>query len=389
MKKTFLIIILLSLFSNLIAQEKSFKIQGEIEGSNDFKYALLYTASSDNRFEVQRIVNNHFAFSGKYSSYEREGEITSKTVFLTNKEKWDDYISLVREKTLMRRLVMEPQIDIVFDLQKKVTKVNAGELNKIQSVFSAHYERYLNKLDSIYIIIDLENLNSDKKTEKKREFRRALYFEEQAGVLDLIKKYPNSEIALSNFTVFTLVPLFTDGRTRATFNSFSQSIRQSKYGKRLERFLTELDLAMVKPNMINKKMPPFELAGLNDQILQSKDLLGKYTLVDFWASWCAPCRAENPTIKTAFDQYHQKGFNVIAISIDQLKDKEKWVAAIEKDKTQKFTHLFNPGGTSDIARDLKINAIPANYLLDAEGKIIAVDLRGEDLTKKLKELFPE
>lgn len=391
MRKICLTIAFLSLFANLYAQNHNYKISGRIEGENTLKYALLYTSGEiEGKIKTVNIVDDKFDFSGLYVLKEPTGAITAAYVFLSEQEfpSDSDLITLSRSPLWRTQIMMEPQIDFVFNAQKKESMVEAGPLNKIQSVFSALYERYLKKIDSAHLSIDLENLDAEVKVKKKKDAKRLLFFEEKANELDLINKYPDSEVTLIHFSVFTMVPFFKDNRVRESFNGFSERIRQSKHGIRLAGFLTDLEQKIQKPNMINKTMPDFELAGLDGLMRNSKALYGKYTLVDFWASWCAPCRAENPTIIAAYNKYHQKGFNVIAISIDQLKDKGKWEAAIKKDKTEKFMQLFNPGGITGIAQELNINSIPASYLLDAEGKIIAVDLRGDMLEKKLQELMP-
>jgi len=374
----------------MLAQNKDYNLSGRIEGENNLKYALLFSYENELRkITRSNIVDNKFEFSGLYAPKQPTGTITTAYVFLSEHEfeSSQDLTTLTRSPLWRTKIIMEPQIDFVFNAQNKESMVKAGPLNKVQSVFSNLQERYLKKIDSAHLSIDLENLAAELKDKKKKDAKRLLFFEEKADELALINKYPDSEVTLVHFSVFTMVPFFKDNRVKEAFDGFSERLRQSKHGIRLGGFLTEMEQQIQKPNMINKIMPQFELAGLDGQMYKNTALYGQYTLVDFWASWCAPCRAENPTIIAAYNKYHQKGFNVVAISIDQLKDKEKWEAAIKKDKTEGFAQLFNPGGISGIAKELNINSIPASYLLDAVGKIIAVDLRGDMLEKKLQELF--
>ena len=114
---------------------------------------------------------------------------------------------------------------------------------------------------------------------------------------------------------------------------------------------------------------------------------GDYVLVDFWASWCGPCRAENPNVVEAYNKYHDKGFNVFGVSFD--KDHDKWVEAIAKDNLT-WPHVSDLKYWSCEAGKLYgVQSIPHNLLLDKDGIIIAKNLRGEDLQNKLAELLAD
>jgi peroxiredoxin len=114
---------------------------------------------------------------------------------------------------------------------------------------------------------------------------------------------------------------------------------------------------------------------------------GKYVLIDFWASWCGPCRQENPNVVKAFNNYKDKGFTVLGVSLDQPNAKDKWMKAIHDDNltwTQVSDLKF---WKNEVAVQYGIQAIPQNFLIDPQGKIIGKNLRGEGLNKKLEELF--
>lgn len=114
---------------------------------------------------------------------------------------------------------------------------------------------------------------------------------------------------------------------------------------------------------------------------------GKYLLIDFWASWCGPCRKENPNVVKAFQKYKDKGFTILGVSLDQPNAKEKWMKAIHDDNLT-WTHVSDlQFWKNAVAVQYGVQAIPQNYLLDPSGKIVGKNLRGEDLDKKLAELI--
>lgn len=114
---------------------------------------------------------------------------------------------------------------------------------------------------------------------------------------------------------------------------------------------------------------------------------GTYVLLDFWASWCGPCRAENPNVVKAFRQYKDRNFTVLGVSLDRTDGKEKWMEAIHKDGLT-WTHVSDlKFWENAVARQYGIEAIPQNLLIDPSGKIIAKNISGEELQTKLRELF--
>jgi len=120
-------------------------------------------------------------------------------------------------------------------------------------------------------------------------------------------------------------------------------------------------------------------------LVSLKESLGKVTLIDFWASWCGPCRQENPNVVALYKEFHNKGLNIISVSLDE--DAADWKEAIAKDKLT-WTHVSNLKEMKDpIALQYGVTQIPTTFLLDATGKVVAVDLRGEDLNAKIKELL--
>ena len=136
---------------------------------------------------------------------------------------------------------------------------------------------------------------------------------------------------------------------------------------------------------IGKVAPEFSLPDTAGVSVSLSDFRGKYVLLDFWASWCPPCRRENPNVVKAFNEYKDKNFTIVGISLD--KDKSKWMKAIADDNLA-WTHLSDlKYWDSEIPALYGVRGIPANVLLDPDGVIVAKNITGEDLHKKLKEVI--
>lgn len=153
----------------------------------------------------------------------------------------------------------------------------------------------------------------------------------------------------------------------------------------VKSFKEMLDLA--KKTAIGNYAMDFTQNDTLDKPVSLSSFKGKYVLVDFWASWCGPCRAENPNVVKVFNEYKDKGFHILGVSLDREGQKERWLKAIHDDKltwTQVSDLKF---WDNEVAKQYGIRAIPQNILVDPGGKIIAKNLRGEDLEKKLQEVM--
>ena len=163
---------------------------------------------------------------------------------------------------------------------------------------------------------------------------------------------------------------------RPVYEAFSQEAKDSYYGKLVHEEL-------YPAGMIGEKVPDFTVkdeSGKEYSLAQLSEGK-KYILIDFWASWCAPCRREIPNLKNLYAKYGSKGFQIISISRD--KNAEDWKKAIE-DEQLTWPNFLDE---SDIAKLYKVRAIPTMYLVDADGRIVAENVRGEALAEKVAELF--
>ena len=166
------------------------------------------------------------------------------------------------------------------------------------------------------------------------------------------------------------------------FNTLPAEQQNSFSGK---AFKAKLDIA--SKTAIGKYAIDFTQNDTLGKAVSLKDFRGKYVLIDFWASWCGPCRRENPNVVAAFNQFKDKGFHILSVSLDQPGAKEKWIQAIHDDNLT-WTHVSDlQFWNNAVAKEYGIQAIPQNLLIDPKGKIIAKNLSGENLANKLKEIL--
>jgi thiol-disulfide isomerase/thioredoxin len=136
---------------------------------------------------------------------------------------------------------------------------------------------------------------------------------------------------------------------------------------------------------IGQVAPDIALPGPDGNIQTLSSLRGKYVLLDFWASWCGPCRFENPNVVLMYQQYKDKGFDILSVSLDR--DQQAWIKAIETDGMEWHHNSDLKMWNSSVIPLYELNAIPMTFLLDKEGKIIGKNLRGPALAQKLASIF--
>lgn len=165
-------------------------------------------------------------------------------------------------------------------------------------------------------------------------------------------------------------------------NTLKPSARQNALGKKMKH-----SIEAAKATAIGKAAPEFTQNDTLGKPVSLKDFKGKYVLIDFWASWCVPCRQENPAVVKAFQSFKDKNFTILSVSLDQPGAKEKWIKAIHDDGLT-WTHVSDLNYWDNaVSRQYDIRSIPANYLLGPDGVILAKNLRGEELEKKLEEVL--
>ena len=209
------------------------------------------------------------------------------------------------------------------------------------------------KMDSIRILMDAE----DKK---------------------YVSQHPGSIVSLSLVENEALMGEYAD--VNSLYAVLSPEMKATIAGKRLSE-----RLEVLKRSDIGTPLKDFSMRALDGKMVKLADFKGKYVFVDFWASWCGPCRAENPNVLKAYNTYKKKNFTVLGVSLDDNRD--KWKAAVEKDKMP-WTQISDlKGFENELSSYYGIRAIPTTYLIDPQGKIIAKGLRGAKLHTRLAEIL--
>jgi peroxiredoxin len=225
-----------------------------------------------------------------------------------------------------------------------------------------------------------EQKNSDAFERENHKAEKELEARENAINKKFIQDNPDSYISLNALESYAYSNDYAD--IAPLYNGLSDAVKQSEGGKEFG-----LRLPKLKAVALGAMAPVFAEADTSGKVISLASFKGKYVLVDFWASWCGPCRRENPHVVKTFNAFKGKNFTILSVSLDRPGAKDKWMAAIHKDGLT-WTHVsdlqFWKSKTADM---YGVRAIPQNFLIDPDGKIIGKNLMGDDLSDKLAEIF--
>ena len=207
-------------------------------------------------------------------------------------------------------------------------------------------------------------------------------FQEEMNAVSLkfVKENNNAYLSVLLLENFLMRQYLTVEEVKGYFGKLDKSLLNTKSAKNIKTALESLEGAAS-----GNTAQDFSAPSPEGKIITLKESLGKVTIIDFWASWCGPCRMENPNVVAIYKEFHDKGLNIIGVSLD--KDATKWKEAIAKDGLT-WIHVSNLKFWEEpIAKLYGVQSIPATFILDAEGNIVAKDLRGDELKAKIKELL--
>lgn len=194
-------------------------------------------------------------------------------------------------------------------------------------------------------------------------------------IFAFVKKHPESKVSLA--ALKTSYAHDDTDELELALNGLAKELQDNPAAKTLKKIVTTANI-----NGLGKEAIPFTLEDPKGDKHSLNSFKGKYVLIDFWSSWCAPCRAENPNVLKAYNNYKNKNFDIISISLDS--DKGPWLKAVAQDKLP-WLNLIDEKGEKSVSKAYGVLAIPTNFLLDPSGNIIAKNLIGKKLHSKLAE----
>jgi len=263
-------------------------------------------------------------------------------------------------------------------------KAEGSPASSSLSVFMKHYINSSKEMLALEMAAD--SLNAAAAPDSVITMVEAELESKSKGFRNYIKHFSDTTKSLP-VALFAVAKLLNDDSELAYIKSFSAGLSKRFSDNKLstefkEKVKEKID-AEVHPAgpSIGSMAPDFTLTSLDGKSVELKSLRGKFVLLDFWASWCPPCRAENPNVVAAFNKFRGQNFTILSVSLD--KDTDKWKEAVAKDKLT-WQHVSDlQGWESSVAALYGVQSIPANFLIDPSGKIIAADLRGDDLDRTL------
>jgi peroxiredoxin len=372
--KKIIFIALVAIISQSCTEKKfgAFTVSGQIKNANEQRIFLQELSLTD-----KEPLNLDTATIDKKGNFILRGVGKEEGLYRVSTEKGTDFI-IINDNN---------NIKLIADLNDYVHYKVEGSVASAQlHAFFENYRQQDSAMASCFIRLDsLQKTNaSDSILLPCRQERDRRMGDLNALVTNFINKSesPAARIYAIGIASRTLKKEELQQLVKASVNKFPEHSSLQKVSTILSGATQPEPEEISKVNM---EAPDFTLPDTNGKMISLKSFRGKYVLVDFWASWCGPCRQENPTVVAAFNRFKDKNFTVLGVSLDD--NKAKWLKAIQDDKLT-WTHVSDLKQWESIVVPMyQIQGIPFNVLVDPNGKVIASELRGEDLEKTLSSVL--
>ncbi|HET8735747.1 MAG TPA: TlpA disulfide reductase family protein [Pricia sp.] len=356
-------------------QPEGYTLQGNLTGEvEDGTQIFLRTVGENNQpvdVDTATVKNGKFTFTGTVETPELN------YIFI---DQLPGYAPVVLENG-----------EIQFSAQKDslgMAETTGTRQNEIFVDYKEQSKKLTQQAQSIQQDMQQAGMKQDTATVNSlRDEMMELQEEYKSFELDYIKNHPDALISALLIDRALGTGAVSVEEAQAMYDKLSPEIKKTKAANNVEeRLKAQKDAeANAKNTDIGAKAPEFTAPTPDGGELALNDALGKLTLVDFWAAWCKPCRMENPNIVNVYEKYHDKGLNILGVSLDRTE--EAWKKAIEEDGLT-WQHVSHVAYFDDpIAKLYNVDAIPAAFLLDENGVIVAKNLRGPALEEKVAELL--
>ena len=251
------------------------------------------------------------------------------------------------------------------------------EYNRLVDVNLKSNTDQMKEVDKAYEAASLKKNKAA--TDSLEKLYNSLDEQQKALLVDFVKAHPSSIVSAYEIAInFSYNPKLS--KLDSLYSMLDSNVKATHFGRKVGTLLIKEKLTA-----IGQPAPGFSINDADNNPVTLASFKGTYLLLDFWASWCGPCRQENPNVVKVFHRYKNKKFDIFGVSLDE--SKEAWVKAVKKDGLDWTQVSELKGWKSDVVAEYGIQGIPMNYLLDTNGIIIAKGLRGEDLEKKLAALL--
>jgi len=363
MKKFSIFLLIVVILASCTGGKDSYTINGTINGvDSGMVFLQKFDVDQWVKIDSTQLVKGEFTFKGK--------TLLPEMWYLSMKEK-QVFVPLFIENSKINLEIFADSVDKVnisgsvsHDIYKQYQAMNKSLNDKIEEIYKEWKKAKESKDSAAMKMTDSISTELDKQMKQ--------------NLIDFVKA--NNKTAVASYLIIRNAWQFDLPELESMVNTLDTSLNSSIYTQSLKNRVT-----LLKSVDIGQPAPDFTLSDTTGNPFGLSDIKGGYLLVDFWASWCSPCRAENPNIVKVFKAYNNKGFNILGVSFDTNRD--KWIQAI-KDDNLTWHHVSDLKGWGNAAGKLYgIMSIPANVLLDPDRKIIAHNLKGEELMKRLEELL--